>query len=226
MGWATYTVYLSTRVELQPLPWINSVQLAACTVQPAICPARGASEYAVGEKRSPSAVSLSACPVLIGGREPVAGNGGPSRLFGLPGDGHYRRHSMAVCATIFTPQGSSLCAEGHFSKVCACVERLYVCSDGGIKDRSPGNSLFITEVLDTEINTGWEGGNESFCRSGGCWHFHYGIWTWGFGNWELICNSERGFIFKIHFKVEYDLLCVVHTQKHILKALTHRWHDK
>ncbi|KAK5847510.1 hypothetical protein PBY51_016632 [Eleginops maclovinus] len=51
----------------------------------------------------------SVCPraaVLIGGREPVAGNGGPSRLRALPGDGHYRWHSMAVSAAIFTPQAS------------------------------------------------------------------------------------------------------------------------
>lgn len=36
----------------------------------------GTSEYAVGETERPLQC-LSACPVLIGGRELVAGNGGP-----------------------------------------------------------------------------------------------------------------------------------------------------
>lgn len=100
-------------------------KLTARTVQPAIWLAERTSEYAVGENDCPLQC-LSACPVLIGGREPVAGNGGPSRLFGLPGDVHYHCHSMAVSATISTLQGSSLCAEGHFSKVRTCVACLYV----------------------------------------------------------------------------------------------------
>lgn len=89
-------------------------------MQPAIWPARGMSEDAVGESDCPLQC-LSACPIVIGGRELVAGSGGSSRLLGLPGDVHYHRRSMAVSATISSLQGSSLCAEGHFSKVRTCV---------------------------------------------------------------------------------------------------------
>lgn len=56
----------------------------------------------------------------------MAGNGGPSRLFGLPVDVHYHRHSMAVSVTISTPQGPPFCAEGRFCKAWTCVACLYV----------------------------------------------------------------------------------------------------
>lgn len=103
------------------------------------------SECAVGERDR----LLPCLPTSLS----VAGNGSPSRLFGLPGDGHYRWHSTAVCATISTLQGSSFCAEEHFfPKGCACVAGLNACREGDVKDRSPGrfsNLLFIREVLDT-----------------------------------------------------------------------------
>lgn len=105
--------------------WAQSLYSAAS------CLARMGKEWMRCGRKEIARCSVSPpASVLIGGREPLAGNGGPSRLFGLPGDGHYRRHSMAVCAAISTPQGSSLCAEGQLSKsVCMC--RTAVCAGEG-----------------------------------------------------------------------------------------------
>lgn len=81
-----------------------------------ICPA---GEYVQREKKTCSAHSLLLpCPYRR------QGAGGPSRLSGLPGDGRYQQHSMAVSAPICTPQGSSLCGWGTFlQSLCTAAER-------------------------------------------------------------------------------------------------------
>lgn len=76
------------------------------------------------------------------------GAGGPSRLSGLPGDGRYQQHSMAVSAPICTPQGSSLCGWGTFlQSLCTTAER-----------KGSRIAAHFIGVLHAEINRSWEKG--------------------------------------------------------------------
>lgn len=91
------------------------------------------------------------------------GAGGPSRLSGLPGDGSYLQHSMAVSAPICTLQGFSLCGWGTFLQTLCTVAK---------RKASRIAAHFIGEVLDTTINTSWgKGGCESLYWCETCKHF-------------------------------------------------------
>lgn len=116
-------------------------ELRACTVQPAAWPGWGRSECAVGEKRSPAAVSLRLPPSLS-----VAG----SRWQGMAA-----RHSSLGCQEMAIIAGTPwlsvplsplrkvlLYARRDSSpKVCACVARR-LCVRGKARRRSTTGSLF------------------------------------------------------------------------------------
>lgn len=97
----------------------------------------------------------SACLILIGGRE-RDGRGTAARhgSLGCQEMAIYRRHSMAVCATISTLQGSYLSAEGRFFSPSKCVQHEHV--EESIKDWSTWVTFLISSSQgdDTEINVG------------------------------------------------------------------------
>lgn len=174
------------------------------TVHPVIWPGRGNEWMCCGRKRSPPQC-LSTCPVLIGGRETVPGNGRPSRLFGLPGDGHYRWHSVAVCGPyLHSAKALSLCGEGQFSKVGVARSM----ESGGIKDRSPGRFFSFSYGGDQyrQRREEWKLTDQRAANT------FPDIWTWIFQLGAGNVSQIKAQTLKRNVKVEHDVLRKVWTE--------------